>query len=372
MHNPLLAYRNKRIFIVILFLLFGCVVLARADTLYLKNGRHIDGIIKNETDAYIELDVGIGVVKFDIDDIQSIHRADKDELDNLLEEWSQKQNAEEEALIPRQQAGETAQQARDILIRDTGNQSFINISINPMIELDFKTKAEIFEIRKQYVFQHPELVNPNYEPSDEVFGSIEDNKPWWGILGICYYGPGKTGIKGLSEQSRFLCNPFLLVALRSPYANIVNNKKLPAKAIYPKPYNLQWRADASLAEVTYDVSTFFKQGGKYDYPSVKERRMDLLTYNAKDLGFPYLYIVFSKSKNITTQQPSRQAVAIPETLHCGSSCGYPGGCNNVSPDYPYYNLTIKKLPARIYIKLWQDAPQQAQQEADMVFILHLK
>ncbi len=87
----------------------------------------------------------------------------------------------------------------------------INIGINPMIELDFLTKEDIYDIRSKYVLLHPELLPGSYNPSEEVFGQIASGKPWWGILGLSYYGDGEKSIEGNSEDSRLLVNPFLLV-----------------------------------------------------------------------------------------------------------------------------------------------------------------
>ena len=83
----------------------------------------------------------------------------------------------------------------------------LDIKLNPMIELDFKTKDDIYRIRREYVFQYPQLVQADYRPEESVFGQIVDNKPWWGIAGHFYYGSGKNSIEGPSEESRFIVTP---------------------------------------------------------------------------------------------------------------------------------------------------------------------
>jgi len=105
----------------------------------------------------------------------------------------------------------------------------LEIKLNPMIELDFKTRAEIYDIRKKYVAQYSQLTKEDYVPSKAVFGAIANRKPWLGILGISYYGAGEQIIAGVSEESRFIANPFLLIGLDEGYAYSVSNINLVAQ-----------------------------------------------------------------------------------------------------------------------------------------------
>ena len=50
-------------------------------------------------------------------------------------------------------------------------------------------KDEVYEIRRKYVMKYSQLIQGDYEPDKDIFGQIESGKPWWGILGISYYGP---------------------------------------------------------------------------------------------------------------------------------------------------------------------------------------
>lgn len=51
----------------------------------------------------------------------------------------------------------------------------IVISLNPAVEFDFKNKSEILRLRSEAVFQHPELLDGKYSPSETIFGQIEDS-----------------------------------------------------------------------------------------------------------------------------------------------------------------------------------------------------
>src|SRR5262249_11368696 len=92
---------------------------------------------------------------------------------------------------------------------------FVPVPLREMIELDGKTREEVLTWRSACVVEHPELLArfgiTTYSPMPAVFGGIEDNRPWWGILGLDYFGDGPRASAGPSEESRFLGNPYLLV-----------------------------------------------------------------------------------------------------------------------------------------------------------------
>jgi hypothetical protein len=103
----------------------------------------------------------------------------------------------------------------------------ISIPLREPEEFDFKTKTEILDIRKGCVARCARLAPESYQPSEEVFGRIEDGKPWWGLLGLSYYGNGKDSISGASEESRFILNPLLLVGINHTRAYRVKNSPFP-------------------------------------------------------------------------------------------------------------------------------------------------
>ena len=64
------------------------------------------------------------------------------------------------------------------------------IAVNEPIELDFKSKEDVFGLRKKYVQQHSDLVDGKYSPSLALFGQITSHKPWWGLEGQYCKGSG--------------------------------------------------------------------------------------------------------------------------------------------------------------------------------------
>ncbi len=244
---------------------------------------------------------------------------------------------------------------------DSGSSQMINIPINPLMELDFKSKSEIYAIRKRYVMQHSNLLNGSYSPSNEVFGQIESGKPWWGIDGLSYKGPGEHSIDGPSEESRFICNPFLLVGLEDGMM-VVSNKK--PREQYPRPVSLEWSTDKKRGRVVYAIKRF-RSGNNHTRED--NQNLSLSVYNARDLGYKFMFIDLKKSPNLSIQAGASKILEIPQFIHTGGSCGYKGGCNNMSPFCADLEIKVKTLPSKVFCKLWRKKPLNQYTPADMEF-----
>ncbi len=248
------------------------------------------------------------------------------------------------------------------------------ISLNPVVEFDFKNKFEILRLRSEAVFQHPKLLDGKYRPSETVFGQIEDSRPWWGLAGYHFYWKGENSIKGASEESRYVMNPFLLVAAHlfgdSLYTLVydrweqsLSSEEASAKdeiPSYSQATKLTWWPQDRRVEVVYDLTAFFQKmyGGNMDLADLSDMRFDLVAYNARDMNLNYLYLSLKTSANAEQQGHSAAPVKIRHFLHKGGSCGYPGGCNNVSPDHPaVQDINILKLPAFLEVFLWEKQPE---------------
>lgn len=243
----------------------------------------------------------------------------------------------------------------------------IEVPLNSPRKLDGASRQDILSLRRQYINKVPELKPKNYEPNMDVFGQIQDGKPWWGLLGICYYGNGENSILGNSKESRFIINPYLLIGVEELNAHRVRPAPSSTREFYPKPVSLVWSKDSSNAKVTYDVSAYYQKASEYSFPEAHS--LYLSDYNARDFGFNYFAIDLAESENITAA--FNKIMPIVQFIHTGGSCGYPGGCNNKSPSETDLEIQWQKLPAKIYIKLWKNQPAEVEQKADMVFILEL-
>lgn len=122
---------NKSIiFILIIFssFIFHC---ASADTLYLKNGRSIEGIIKNEDKNSVVLDLGFGTINFGKDQIERIYKSNQEEIAKIHQKWEKERLLAEErrkdqefkeALEPKKI--EFSKQAGGMLVKAVINQEF--------------------------------------------------------------------------------------------------------------------------------------------------------------------------------------------------------------------------------------------------------
>lgn len=83
---------------VMLSVLFSLAIMvnAGADTLYLKNGRSLTGVIKSDDGNDVELDLGYGSVKFEKSQIERIYKAKPDEINEIKQAQKRKKNADEE------------------------------------------------------------------------------------------------------------------------------------------------------------------------------------------------------------------------------------------------------------------------------------
>lgn len=88
---------QSKICFIIVFLLIGLFVSdVRADTIYLRNGRSIEGIIEKEKGDNISLNVGFGTVKFKTEEIKNIYKSTPEEIIAIRKQWERERMVEEE------------------------------------------------------------------------------------------------------------------------------------------------------------------------------------------------------------------------------------------------------------------------------------
>jgi len=265
----------------------------------------------------------------------------------------------------------------------------LSIPIQPPAELDRLSRAEVLELRRREVERHGVLMRAPYKPVMAVFGGIVDRRPWWGIVGQFYIGPGPNSIEGPSEETRLVLNPFLLVApeffgltlwVRGAgmwRAQSLSRDQLhdPDFPFYVPARELTWRPHERRAEVRYPVSKHLARLNRYTTSELRleHATFDLFAYNARDLGLSHLLLSPLLSRNLLKRPPPpAQPVPIRHFIHLGSSCGYPGGCNNMSPQTPELNgYVISALPARAHLLLWSQPPSK-DQPPDLSFVIHFE
>lgn len=265
--------------------------------------------------------------------------------------------------------GPQNQQYNDLAIGRSAKVETIDIALTPPGELDFKKKSEILKLRSRAVYRYPSLLAGEYKPSETVFGQIADGLPWWGTRGAYYHGTGQRSIEGPSEQSHSILNPFILAVPEFHFR--WNPAIIPESVIggtmFPDhcgPTRLIWYPKRALAEVVYDASCISR---------TRARAFSLVAYNARDFHLGHILVSYRDSKNIKKKDPPTLPYPNPQFLHAGGSCGYPGGCNNVSPRTPEIeNLRITGFPARVVIRFWRKKPNLIEEPSDMEFLIRFE
>jgi hypothetical protein len=259
----------------------------------------------------------------------------------------------------------------------------IRVNISEPICLNFMSKDEIFKLRKTLIENYPSLNRDNYVPSEDVFGQVASQKPWWGLYGKYVYRVGQRSIEGPSDQSKFILNPYLLVAADQANVGLWNADKVTKQMLtassFPffwKPQELKWYPGEARSEVTYDVSGYQRALYSLRYALKFYRVIDqfsLIAYNAKDFGLNYLFFAGEKSRNVINKYRNREPIEILQMIHLGETCGYPGGCNNMSPYMPELEqLSLTGLPAHARILLWKQKPSSINAQPDMTLDLNFK
>ncbi len=83
------------------------------DTIYLRNGRNIEGLIKKEDGKSVLLDVGFGTVKFRREEIKDISRSSREEAFNIRKRWGEQRKLEEERMSRRKKELEETRQKKE-------------------------------------------------------------------------------------------------------------------------------------------------------------------------------------------------------------------------------------------------------------------
>lgn len=104
-------------------------------------------------------------------------------------------------------------------------------------------------------------------------------------------------------------------------------------------------------------------------------QVEIETPNARDVGLNYWKVDERKSKHIQLQEPRRydHPIQSAQFYHVGYSCGYPGGCNNLSPFEPELNgIVIESFPALLHFDLWNSFDEKSPTQPDFSFVIDFK
>jgi hypothetical protein len=259
----------------------------------------------------------------------------------------------------------------------------VSVPLNGPAEFNWKKREEILNMRRAAIARTPQLLAHQYQPTEDIFEQVEDGKPWWGFAGECVYGKGMASIKGFAEESRFVLNPFMLVACNPATLGIWNTSKLnpdqmndPRFPFYWMPESLVYKPKEQTAELTYNISNYLRAVSAQPALATEAsqlRKFSLVAYNARDMGYNFIYLDTKKSKDVENDNHPHDATFIGQFIHCGGTCGYAGGCNNMSPFIAEIDrCRLNKLPASAVIYLWKERPESVESKPDFTYYITFK
>ncbi len=134
--------------ILILVFLFGFAAVCYADTVYLQNGRSIEGLISTEDENSIELEVGQGRIKFKKSEIAKIERSAPEESYAIREHWERQKIAAQERISLKQREEEL--KPRKIEFSAASQSIIVKVTLNKKVEasLVLDTGASLVLLRK--------------------------------------------------------------------------------------------------------------------------------------------------------------------------------------------------------------------------------
>lgn len=266
------------------------------------------------------------------------------------------------------------------------NCSEIELPLNPVSCFNQQSKAQILEQRKKTVEKFPQLIIGKYAADPLIFDQIIDGKPWWSMEGSFVYGSGKRSTTGNSEESRFILNPFLLVAANSWSTEIWDPDKMKGNEFadpnFPfcyMPERVEINPKEKQLVVTYDITAYHAHLLAYDYCRKEKSTISdfgLTAYNARDFGYRYIHFDPKGSINVVNtynESNSSKVTEIKQYIHCGGSCGLASGCNNMSPAQSEIDrFRLKGLPATASFVLWRQKPADLSDKEDFKVVFQFK
>lgn len=138
----------KSDFILSLLLVFIFHTTSNADTLYLKNGRSIEGLVGKEDEEYIELEVSQGIVKLKRSEVGEVKKASPEEAKAIRQKW-EAQKIETRDKILRQKL-EDERKPKKVEFSQDNQGIMLDVTLNKKIQarLVLDTGASIVMLRR--------------------------------------------------------------------------------------------------------------------------------------------------------------------------------------------------------------------------------
>lgn len=236
-----------------------------------------------------------------------------------------------------------------------------------------KTADELYAMRTRNAGLHPELLQGAYKPTPSVF-QIESKTPWWGLKGYLFRAEDLNKTDGLSRESPFFGNPYLLVCPelygtdlhRSPQRFSTAQSFADIFPAFEQPKSIKIFPKERREEITYDMMGYYNHvKALLDQPwQISGIGFDINAYNAEDFGYNYLYIEPGKSNNLNKLPP--EVIKIGQTLMVRhrDTCG--PACNDIDSPDTLKGFRLKSLPASCHLLLWREKPASHLDRPDFI------
>lgn len=144
-----------------------------ADTIYLKNGREIDGIVRSESEGSVELEVCSGSVKFKRSEIDKIKRSGFLDQNLMRAGWERQKQANQENIL--QQQEEEERQPEEVELTSDSPNITIPAQLNGRVDVQLvmDTGSTLVVLKKEIT----EALNIKLDdPSPEVRLVLADGR----------------------------------------------------------------------------------------------------------------------------------------------------------------------------------------------------
>lgn len=120
----------------------------RADTLYLKNGREVEGIVREEAGGSVILEVNAGSVKFLSREIERIERSDSEQQGRLRADWEKEKQDNQERFLKLQKEEELRPKRLDFTKDSRGIRLIAKLNGKVEANLVMDTGSTLVVLRK--------------------------------------------------------------------------------------------------------------------------------------------------------------------------------------------------------------------------------
>jgi hypothetical protein len=256
----------------------------------------------------------------------------------------------------------------------TSSDGFREIPIHPTREYDNLSREDILAQRTARIGENADVLASlgakAYAPSAEVFGRVEGGLPWLGLVGSSYFEGGPRAAEGDSRESIFVENPYVLVGVSTWYMDVGSDfeGRTPPHAIVPMPVSLHVSPDGRRGWARFQVSSVLRDelavGGDPD----KTLLVSVVTYNASDLGLPYVGLDAEASSGLRV--PMLALVRDDENLHSAHDCAGGPRCNRLGGGNDL-EVKVGHFPARLVVRLWRTRPSGMEDPPHVWFVVEL-